>query len=524
MYDGEYVSERLYRAGIQGVYFANTGALLLASNPTTEISALDSTLVLPNNVSYTAEQLWNLQIDPVKFKTNPFANQPLEVAISNTTDSLNNMKLDNAKASFDTCSFTMISQVETKELSKSQSPLRTWRAGRPLPFDSSEDSLSVGGTELDEDRLVYRMHGYIVSSGCGIVLELKNDTRSGDYDSIVTSGKLYAILAVVQVITLVYLIISHVESRSSNSAMMKTSSFGLLAQVCFDAVVSIFHLITAFTYPPISLPIYFVFFLSSAIYTMFQMKYLVEVCKFSWNYGSLTMALSRIYLVIYVYIGISLLIALLVEPYIWIPLFLTHSCWLFQIIHNARYRTRNAFDWRYIIGTTLCRAFVPAYFYAWPGQNILHIPPRPMLIFMLFLYDAFLIGMLIAQDRFGPRFFIPSWLGPATYNYRRPIPIELYMHHGAPSQTTLAPLIAAPGMQQNEVPGPTCTICMSEINPHNGEHMIAPCNHTFHEECLIRWMDQKMECPVCRGRLPVPPELDHDEMGAADVRPGDHLV
>lgn len=29
-----------------------------------------------------------------------------------------------------------------------------------------------------------------------------------------------------------------------------------------------------------------------------------------------------------------------------------------------------------------------------------------------------------------------------------------------------------------------------------------PCNHFYHPECLKNWMDQKLECPTCRSRLP----------------------
>jgi hypothetical protein len=32
--------------------------------------------------------------------------------------------------------------------------------------------------------------------------------------------------------------------------------------------------------------------------------------------------------------------------------------------------------------------------------------------------------------------------------------------------------------------------------------MGTPCNHVFHTSCLLVWMSQKMECPVCRGALP----------------------
>ena len=48
-----------------------------------------------------------------------------------------------------------------------------------------------------------------------------------------------------------------------------------------------------------------------------------------------------------------------------------------------------------------------------------------------------------------------------------------------------------------------CVICYNEIDIGDRmEYMLAPCNHIFHRECLTQWMDVKMECPVCRTKLP----------------------
>ena len=33
--------------------------------------------------------------------------------------------------------------------------------------------------------------------------------------------------------------------------------------------------------------------------------------------------------------------------------------------------------------------------------------------------------------------------------------------------------------------------------------MKTPCNHSFHNKCLINWMSIKMECPTCRKNLPI---------------------
>ena len=49
-----------------------------------------------------------------------------------------------------------------------------------------------------------------------------------------------------------------------------------------------------------------------------------------------------------------------------------------------------------------------------------------------------------------------------------------------------------------------CVICMTEVVVSDRDYMVAPCNHLFHDECLRRWMEVKMECPTCRAPLPTP--------------------
>jgi hypothetical protein len=48
-----------------------------------------------------------------------------------------------------------------------------------------------------------------------------------------------------------------------------------------------------------------------------------------------------------------------------------------------------------------------------------------------------------------------------------------------------------------------CSICYDAINVRNRRgYMLAPCDHIFHRDCLVQWMDVKMECPICRTELP----------------------
>ncbi len=43
-------------------------------------------------------------------------------------------------------------------------------------------------------------------------------------------------------------------------------------------------------------------------------------------------------------------------------------------------------------------------------------------------------------------------------------------------------------------------------------HMIrTPCKHEFHENCLKRWLESKLECPYCRHTLPQLPDTADEE-------------
>ena len=45
-----------------------------------------------------------------------------------------------------------------------------------------------------------------------------------------------------------------------------------------------------------------------------------------------------------------------------------------------------------------------------------------------------------------------------------------------------------------------CSICLENII--NEEHKkITTCNHTFHEECMAKWMSLNHSCPLCRKNL-----------------------
>lgn len=53
---------------------------------------------------------------------------------------------------------------------------------------------------------------------------------------------------------------------------------------------------------------------------------------------------------------------------------------------------------------------------------------------------------------------------------------------------------------KDEEEGKRCAICLEDFEPKQ-EVMLTPCNHMFHEECIVPWVESNAHCPVCRFSL-----------------------
>lgn len=59
-----------------------------------------------------------------------------------------------------------------------------------------------------------------------------------------------------------------------------------------------------------------------------------------------------------------------------------------------------------------------------------------------------------------------------------------------------------------------CAICLCEISEQ--QTFITSCNHTFHRQCIERWMSGHDSCPLCRAHL------SHIE--PSDIRFSDRVI
>lgn len=57
------------------------------------------------------------------------------------------------------------------------------------------------------------------------------------------------------------------------------------------------------------------------------------------------------------------------------------------------------------------------------------------------------------------------------------------------------------GSQRSSNGNPICTICLEEVIDSDNNKKVLHCNHTFHENCINRWLRTRSQCPVCRRRV-----------------------
>ncbi|KAM5549010.1 hypothetical protein ABKV19_000431 [Rosa sericea] len=47
-----------------------------------------------------------------------------------------------------------------------------------------------------------------------------------------------------------------------------------------------------------------------------------------------------------------------------------------------------------------------------------------------------------------------------------------------------------------------CSICMEEFAVLD-DVFCTPCWHMFHDKCIVRWLGEKLHCPLCRFQMPI---------------------
>jgi hypothetical protein len=122
------------------------------------------------------------------------------------------------------------------------------------------------------------------------------------------------------------------------------------------------------------------------------------------------------------------------------------------------------------------------------------------------LAQAVILVVVIAiQEIVNPQKFLSLSLQGSTYDYFHTIE-QVREKHGE-LLAEMECIICMSGICQCEDTISTLALPDDDLGDfirQNGSKpvMVCPCGHMYHSGCLITWMEKKMECPMCRGKLP----------------------
>lgn len=124
------------------------------------------------------------------------------------------------------------------------------------------------------------------------------------------------------------------------------------------------------------------------------------------------------------------------------------------------------------------------------------------------LWQGAQILLLLAQDRFGPAFFLPKrFQAEPGYDYH-PLLVPRDEEAGLGEADAGEEDREEGGTKQRGYfeGGSTCSICMEDVDTGpdavRSAYAVAPCHHLFHTRCLQQWMGIKTICPLCKRPLP----------------------
>ena len=180
--------------------------------------------------------------------------------------------------------------------------------------------------------------------------------------------------------------------------------------------------------------------------------------------------LSVVYTFLYVQQSFSLIVT---NPLPWS--LIVCSSWLPQILYSAFYGKRKTIRFSYALLNSIYKLLLLSYFLLNKMSVINAYSPSTFVI--ITIWTAIQLAVLYLQTKYGCDFFLPSHMKTEKYDYySKPIP-----------------------------PGSECPICLSEIQS-NELAVTTPCGHVFHDECLRRWAEEELICPVCRASIPEIPQ------------------
>jgi hypothetical protein len=424
---------------------------------------------------------------------------------------------------------------------------------------SSVGSKTRTGRPVQDQALVMTMNGTIYSPNCDFTANLNATAIRTDWEH--TTGKAinYSFYMMLTSLTQIVLLLRQLLHSQAQSAATRVSLLCIGWQTVLDALLCLAHIYLSLAMQPLFTAFASVAFFKLLIFCVIEMKYMAIIiqARNANNGGNTIELLRRQIAMLHLRFYVALIASFLAFFYAWdsyrtLYLLLLYSFWVPQIIQNIVTEAKRPLHPYYVHGMSLTRLVAPLYIFAVQNNFLKEVyPDSPTNVFMcelLIVWVGIQTAILEAQGRYGARFMIPARFLPPKFDYSRPIPPSLLPSDAldmTPSETlqnergpqtevrALLPRDSSPhtatGGTRNRIKGSRvnrtetsmttetlsaapsrpalpsfdCVICYNEIDVRNRRgYMLAPCDHLFHRECLVQWMEVKMECPICRTELP----------------------
>ncbi|KAI9209146.1 uncharacterized protein BJ171DRAFT_488636 [Polychytrium aggregatum] len=401
----------------------------------------------------------------------------------------------------------------------------------------------------------------VYSPDCGILLSASK-SKGVKIEVYHRKAVNYTIFATIVVLAELYLTIKQMDYTSSQSALSKVSLISIGMQSVIDAYFCLIHLFTAILIPQLFLPFATVGFLKFALFSLFEMRYLLIISRAQRRENDDSI-LGILYsqFSIYMFLGLFVVYQFTSKFPILIAVlgFFSYSFWIPQIVLNIMRNSRRPYLTEYIVGVSLLRLAIPLYAFGCSRSIVSYTETYWWTLLFFAGYVSVQVAVLVAQDRFGPRSFFPEHWLPRSYDYHPVLaspeagqdvadnthdpPLESV--EGAAGESHLAPPVASASGSAGSSSGSAstsfrydpkgkgkqrmrdeghghpvlkngdCAICFLPVDYTSSpgkplstrmttrlNYMLTPCHHIYHTDCLERWMEVKLECPVCRTPLP----------------------
>jgi transmembrane E3 ubiquitin-protein ligase len=408
--------------------------------------------------------------------------------------------------------------------------------------------LSVKPRQLQ--ALVMAVTGSIQSPNCNFNAALNATAIRTDWES--TTGKAinYSFYMMLTCLAQIIVLLRQLLHTQHHSTATRVSLLCIGWHTVVDALLCLGHIYLSLAMQPLFTAFASVAFFKLLIFCVIEMKYMAIILQARNNAnGASTTSemLRRQVAALHVRFYFSLLIAFLAffyagQRYRTLYMLALYSFWVPQIILNIITEAKRPLHNNFIYGMSISRCVVPFYMFAVRDNFLREVypdsQPNYVLVELLVIWVSLQVVILLAQAKYGARFMIPMRFLPPKYDYHRKLPPSLMPDNPDQSNSSDQPIVVDPlksadtdhcqttgtrnrlkggrnkgdssgvSMTSEPITSPPsssldCVICCNEISHHNRKgYMLAPCDHIFHKDCLIQWMEVKMECPVCRTELP----------------------